>query len=108
MVVDERRLYRLIGSQLRQRRVDAGLTQAELAERAGLLRTSVTNIEAGRQKAPLHVLYAICAAMKADVRGVLPSLEELDQPALVAIEFDGAVRQVTPQTAEFIRQLIDE
>jgi transcriptional regulator with XRE-family HTH domain len=45
----------------------AGLTQEVLAERVGLSRPSVTNIERGNQQIPLHMLEAF-----ASVLGVKP------------------------------------
>ena len=43
-------VYRQFGSKVESLRVALGLTQDELAKRVGLTRTSVTNIEAGRQR----------------------------------------------------------
>ena len=53
------------------------MSQAQLAAVVGLERTSITNIERGNQKFPLHVLYRICSALNADIEDVLPSLSEL-------------------------------
>ena len=108
MELDEALLYRRLGEQLRLGRVRAGLTQAELADRAGLLRTSITNIEAGRQHPPLHVLYRLCSTLGTDLAAILPSQEELSRPDRVAIEVEGTVREVPLKTAEFIRQLLRE
>ena len=43
------RLYKEFGQRLRKAREDAQLTQKEVADRVGLKRTSITNIERGRQ-----------------------------------------------------------
>jgi transcriptional regulator with XRE-family HTH domain len=51
-------LYREFGRVLREKRKSAGFTQDHVAARIGLSRTSVTNIERGRQHVTLHVLYA--------------------------------------------------
>jgi len=47
-------VYRLIGAKIEQTRTVLGWTQDDLAKRVGLSRTSVTNIEAGRQRILLH------------------------------------------------------
>lgn len=52
MKTNETLLYQKLGQHLRQKREAAKLTQAHVAEGVGVLRTSITNIEAGRQKAP--------------------------------------------------------
>lgn len=52
-------LYRTFGQRVTSARRGAGFTQAQLAAAVGLTRTSVANIEAGRQHPPLHVLLLI-------------------------------------------------
>ncbi len=58
--VDE--LYLGIGDRIRRIREESGTTQATLAERIGLSRASVANIERGRQHPPIHTAYAIAQA----------------------------------------------
>jgi transcriptional regulator with XRE-family HTH domain len=43
-------IYRQIGSKIAAMRSAVGLTQQDLSKRVGLTRTSVNNIEAGRQR----------------------------------------------------------
>lgn len=47
-------VYRSLGAKIEQLRTTLGWTQDELAEKVCLNRTSVTNIEAGRQRILLH------------------------------------------------------
>jgi transcriptional regulator with XRE-family HTH domain len=108
MKVNESLLYKLIGERLRACRVKLDLSQAELAERVGMLRTSISNIEAGRQKLPLHVLYLICHLLETDVESVIPSMEEVLIPDLVSIKIDGEVKQVPPRTAAVLKRLLEE
>ena len=51
-----------------------GLTQEQLAEQIGLSRTSVTNIERGRQHVVLHQIYEIAAALGLNVEALLPKV----------------------------------
>lgn len=61
--------YEQLGLRIEQaRRKRPGLTQAKLAKAVGLSRTSIVNIEAGRQPVYLHHLVVI-----ADLLEVLPS-----------------------------------
>lgn len=46
--------YRMLGVAIREARIKARKTQSELADCVGLTRTSVANIEAGRQRILLH------------------------------------------------------
>ncbi len=49
---------------MEQTRTVLGWTQADLAKRIGLTRTSVVNIEAGRQRVLLHDVEKIAAAFQ--------------------------------------------
>jgi transcriptional regulator with XRE-family HTH domain len=72
-------LYREIGRTLRERRETAGLTQGDVAVRVGLSRTSITNIEKGRQHVTLHVLYALADAIGTKPSDLLPDSAALLQ-----------------------------
>lgn len=72
MPMDKHEIYFEVGDLVRQARDAARLTQAELAERIGLTRASVTNIEKARQKVQLHTLYAIAGALEVSVHLLLP------------------------------------
>lgn len=81
-MIDELRLYKTMGQRIRELRLarqgaNGALTQAELAKAVGLERTSITNLEKGSQKVPLHVLYAVCKALNVDVADVLPPLSDV-------------------------------
>jgi transcriptional regulator with XRE-family HTH domain len=43
-------VYRLLGAKIEQMRTILGWTQKELADKVGLTRCSITNIESGRQR----------------------------------------------------------
>jgi len=60
-------LYLRIGTRLRGSRKKQHITQEALATSLGYDRTSITNIEAGTQHAPLHTLLAIWKALGVDV-----------------------------------------
>ena len=68
-------LYQLIGERVRARR--GSVTQTDLADRVGIGRTSITNLELGQQRMPLHYLTRIAEALDCDVRELLPTREEL-------------------------------
>lgn len=72
-VVEESWLNEEFGRLLRMLRTKAGLSQEALAEAAGLSRTSVVNIEAGRQGASLATLYRLADALGCDPARLLPA-----------------------------------
>lgn len=109
MQIDEATLYKTIGGRLKARRKQLGKSQSWLAERTGLLRTSITNIESGRQKIPLHTLYAACLALNCELTDILPTAGEVQVPLREEVAIDQDVRaSVPPRTARFIRSLVNE
>jgi transcriptional regulator with XRE-family HTH domain len=72
--------YQAVGRLIRQARDNVGLTQETLAARVSLTRTSVTNIEKGRQKLLLHTFCQFAEALAVSPAALLPS------PAVAANE----------------------
>jgi transcriptional regulator with XRE-family HTH domain len=56
-------IYIEIGRLIRQERRKAGLTQEQLAAGLEMSRTSVVNIERGRQRVLVHILYDIAEVL---------------------------------------------
>ena len=100
-MADTTKLYRFVGEQIKRRRKELGMTQADLADAIGQLRTSVANIEAGRQKTPLHVLYDISAALDISLKMLLPEDAEVIG-AVTADAIDLMARHL-PQSAKNLR-----
>ena len=72
--MDSRWLYREVGARIKNRRRHLKWTQERLAQRLGLSRASLANIEIGRQNVLLHRLYHIAATLEVAVVDLLPSL----------------------------------
>jgi DNA-binding XRE family transcriptional regulator len=107
MRIDEQRLYKYIGRLVKAHRQELKVTQDQLAERVGVTRTSITNIEAGSQKLPLYLLFRICAALNLEGADLLPQLSEVvnaeDQET---VNIDGLTKQMSPKTATFVRGVL--
>jgi transcriptional regulator with XRE-family HTH domain len=67
-----RHLYGMVGQLIQRARDRVGMTQAKLAAAVSLTRTSITNIERGRQKLFLHTLLDIAAALGTEPASLLP------------------------------------
>src|ERR1700712_1244755 len=72
--------YKRLGENLRQARKRAKLSQDEVANLVGLKRTSLTNIESGRQHPPLHVLCDIAEKLQVAVSELLPAKQTRAEP----------------------------
>jgi transcriptional regulator with XRE-family HTH domain len=66
------KFYRLFGSRVRELREERKVTQDELARRVALSRTSITNIERGRQRVLLHQMMEIAQALDAEPAALVP------------------------------------
>lgn len=71
-------LYKLLGSKIKSRREELDMNQSVLGKKAEIGRASISNIEIGRQKPPLSVIYRICNELDIDVHSVLPTYKEIE------------------------------
>lgn len=62
----------LVGGELRKRREAAGISQSALADALQLSRSSVTNIEMGRQPLSVQHLYIAAQVLGLSARDLLP------------------------------------
>lgn len=77
--VNDHLLYEQIGKRIREIRESQSdkLTQAKLGEFVGLERSSISNIEKGIQRMPMHVFFGLCASLHVDPSDVLPSIADV-------------------------------
>lgn len=74
-MLDRKSFYLSVGKKVKQAREDRNFTQEELASKVSLSRTSITNIEQGRQQFMLHTLIEISAALSVDPASLFPEME---------------------------------
>ena len=72
---DYAEFYKQVGQRIRSKR-GSTLSQEALATAVGLTRTSISNIESGRQKMLLHTLVDIADALRIDAAQLLPTRPE--------------------------------
>lgn len=73
---ERNRLYQEMGRRVRRRRKERKLSQESLAGEVGLSRVSIVNLEKGRQRPPLHVLWEIAEVLCVDPAALIPTREE--------------------------------
>lgn len=64
--------YASVGSNVREKRTASGVSQSMLADRIGFTRSSVANLEAGRQRIALHLFVQIEQALNCEPGELLP------------------------------------
>ena len=104
-IPDSERLYELVGRKVEQRRREAKLSQTQLAQRCGLARGSIANIESGNQRPTLHTLWSLADALSVDVRSLLPSRDEYsrtDATAQLTCLPKGVAEEIQSQVVSFI------
>ena len=74
-------IYRVFGRKLRELRDKKGIPQEELATLSGLTRSSIANIENGKQRVMLHHLVRFAEALRVDVGSLVPALKIVEAEA---------------------------
>lgn len=96
-------LYTEFGKILKQKRSQVNLTQEDLAARIKLGRTSVTNIEKGRQQVSLEVLYDLARALGVEPKDLLPDNTPLGSLSPV---MESEVSEFDPEIQPDIRKFL--
>lgn len=95
-------MYVALGGRVRAQRGSAKMTQSELARRVGMTRTSISNIESGRQKLQIHTLYDVARALDVPPEALLPTYAD---PEPNAVE-DRLPAGLTPEEREWAMKLL--
>ena len=77
--MDSELLYKEFGLVLKRARKNAKLTQEGLSSKVGLSRTSITNIEQGRQHVTLHLLFLLAKALSVKPSVLLPDVNHMNE-----------------------------
>lgn len=78
-------LYTAIGERIRDARVRLGLTQEALGDLVGIGRTSITNIERGQQRLPVHLLISVAVALGQRPADLIPEAIPQAEPTLDSV-----------------------
>jgi transcriptional regulator with XRE-family HTH domain len=102
-VTDHQPFYEEVGRRIRQARLRRipKLTQQGLADLVSLNRTSITNVEKGRQKILLHTLADIANALQVNPASLLA-----DSYAESDIQLDAALRDMPKKEKSWIKSAI--
>jgi len=78
--------YVAVGKNIRTARVNAGVSQMMLARQIGFNRSSIANLEAGRQRIALHLFFLIAEALDIQPADLLPNMQLLEKADSATIE----------------------
>jgi transcriptional regulator with XRE-family HTH domain len=99
------RFYVRVGDRIRDARSAARLTQAELAAHLGLARSSIANIEGGRQRLPLHMFALIAETLNIKAAELLPDIAE-NQAAPELSNIDERLQGADESSRDFVESAL--
>lgn len=102
MLVEEE-IYVTVGRRVRTRREQLTMTQDDLARAVDLTRTSISNIEQGRQKIQVHMLYRLAHALGLVPDALLPLTEPTTTPDLTT---DPQVLALPPPEQDWVQRVL--
>lgn len=102
VTIDESAWYLEIGQRIKTARNDNKLTQQELADKAGLKRTSITNIEKGIQKTPVYTIYVLSVILNKSFYELLPEIQTGSK-----IIVGGKETTATPKSLDIIEEILN-
>ncbi|UOZ10201.1 helix-turn-helix transcriptional regulator [Amycolatopsis sp. WQ 127309] len=94
--------YSVVGNKIKEIRTRAKVTQTDLAKALGLTRSSVANIEAGRQRLQLHGLVQAATVLRVPIDHLVYT-PDFDQNSLVAI---ADIDKQPATTADFLSAVV--
>lgn len=72
----EEKFYDVLAEKIMETRIKKGVNQETLANYLNLSRSSVTNIEKGRQKPSIFILMKICQFFNVSIDELIPNTEQ--------------------------------
>lgn len=106
-MINEDQLYLIIRMQLKSIREGQGLSQAQVAQQLDLERTSITNIEGGRQRPNIHMLYRFCEVMGLGLDDIFPAIRDVtDSPEERTLTIGDTKHKVSKKIASVIERQI--
>ena len=78
-ITDINQFYADVGEKIKYFRTKLGYSQDDIGKFLDLTRSSIVNVEKGRQRPLVHTLYEIASYLKVSVEDLLPSKDEKEQ-----------------------------
>lgn len=97
-------LYRRLGRAVAERRQALDLTQSDVAEKLGLSRASLANLENGRQRILLHQLFALVNVLK--LKSILDLVPKTWVPPEPLPEIEVSDSTLSPQQQSAVKSMV--
>jgi len=106
-MVNEDYIYSEIGKRIREAREKKGLTQQELGDLVDLTRTSITNIERGKQKIQIDGLYRFAYSLGVSAFDFLPN-EGFPSDDIVLPGDEEKFKDIEPEALSFAKRVLEK
>lgn len=107
-VTNEDQLYQIVGRKIKYFREQLGMNQTVLASRVQLSRTSVVNIEQGKQHGSLFLLWTIAKAVGVEFHDLLPERENTEPTVPMHWEKPNVKRDINEDSYSKLTAFINE
>lgn len=100
--------YLEFGAAVRRARTDYGLSQDALASRVSLTRSSIANLESGRQRPPLHLLIDLARALHVTPSDLLPAADRdtTSQPDIDLSDVEDKLEKESDDAKRLVRSML--
>lgn len=101
-------ISKAFGARLVHHRKKIRMTQLDLAKRVGLGRTTIANIERGRQTVSLPLFFRFAIALNVPVGDLLPSIQVSLSGKTIACDVPGAIGNVPNKAQIWAEEVLQE
>jgi DNA-binding XRE family transcriptional regulator len=101
---EQKLFYEKLGGCIRQARLSADIKQEVLANSLNLSRASIVNIEKGRQRPPIHLIWSIAKILNLEVTDMFPQFNASD-PSI--IDWRKKISKEVKETKETKNKLLE-
>ncbi|RFZ92944.1 XRE family transcriptional regulator [Mucilaginibacter conchicola] len=113
IALSEEVFYEKIGERIRNYRLTAGINQEVFSELLNMTRSSVVNIEKGRQRPSLYLLITIANILKVDYIDLVPvelNIERVEQheQTLREVDFSSVIASSNVDLNERVKNSINQ
>jgi len=99
-------LNTLIANKIRTLRSNRGISQQVFSDCIGMSRSSIVNLEKGRQSLTIDNLYKICDVLECEVKDILPAVNKVITPFELPKDLVEEIDKISGSKSAKIKKLI--
>lgn len=101
--------YKHLSKQIRNIRLSQGFTQEELADRVGISRSSLVNIEKNRQRPSIHLLFELSQISSSSIDMFFEGLPKTNTERDIPKEIENKIKkELDDESSDILRNVISK